>query len=311
MSTQDAWPGLFGLTAAARVAAGMSWPTNGVFVIAEAGSCADGRLELAHELVEVAKRIGADAIKFQVWTDPAALAKRRHAEEYQHIYERYQMPLHWLPLLSDHANRLGLEFMATVYLSEDIALVAPFVKRFKIASFEAMDEEFKAAHRDYWKPAVVSVGMADQGEIEALMGNWNVYFETVGSAMLHCVSAYPTPAFDANLGSIGWMRRFITSRFGRGTMRPGFSDHLISLISGAVAVGAGAEVVEFHLRLDETPSDNPDFPHSRSPRDAMTYVANLRTAESMLGDGIKRAMPSEQAMLKYRVGGAVGIGIDS
>ena len=40
-----------------------------------------------------------------------------------------------------------------------------------------------------------------------------------------------------------------------------------------------------------------------TPREAAEYVYNIRLAEAMFGDGIKRAMPCEESMLRYRVTG--------
>jgi sialic acid synthase SpsE len=62
-------------------------------------------------------------------------------------------------------------------------------------------------------------------------------------------------------------------------------------------------IVEVHFRLDETRRDNPDYPHSLSPADLAVYIANIRKAEVMLGDGIKKIESCERAMLQHRVHG--------
>ena len=53
------------------------------FVIAEMGSCHDGSLHKARQLVEVAKECGADAVKAQYWSSAGRLARRRNAQVYQ------------------------------------------------------------------------------------------------------------------------------------------------------------------------------------------------------------------------------------
>ena len=89
----------------------------------------------------------------------------------------------------------------------------------------------------------------------------------------------------------------------RQDLQLGFSDHTRSPLAGAVAVGAGASVIEFHLRLDETDPRNPDFAVSRSPEEARVYVEHIRQAEVLMGDGKKRIMPEEEPMLAYKRNG--------
>src|SRR6185295_7116565 len=95
-------------------------------IIAEAGSSHDNDLQKAYRLIEAAKECGADAVKFQ-WTSRAAfMAERRGlglvvASMYQDYLEK---PVSWLESLKAHADKVGIEFMCTVYLIEDIAVIA-------------------------------------------------------------------------------------------------------------------------------------------------------------------------------------------
>lgn len=256
-----------------------------VLVIAEAGSSHDGDLDRAKRLVAAAATAGADICKFQFWSDPVRLAERRQATESLAIYAQYKIPARWLDLLAYECKRHEIEFMCTCYLPEDIAVVAPWVTRFKISSFEACDQEFVRRHLDYYdRRIIISTGMAGESEVSRLwhLGDGNF-------ALLHCLSAYPAPPNEVNLAVI------------YDGMFDGFSDHTTSTLTGAVAVGAGARILEKHLRLEDTDPDNPDYPHSLPPDQFAQYVQNVRLAEQMIGDRYKRPMPSEAAMMKYRV----------
>ncbi len=113
----------------------------GVFIIAEAGSCHDGSLDMARALCQAAAHAGADACKFQYWSNPDHLAKRRHITG-PNPYTQYRMDYAWVSTLKNTCDNLGIEFMCTVYLTEDIPFIEQYVKRFKVASFEAGDVEF-------------------------------------------------------------------------------------------------------------------------------------------------------------------------
>lgn len=252
-----------------------------VFVIAEAGSCHDGDLNRAIRLIEIAKAADADAVKFQFWSSADRLADRRHADDYRDIYKRYQVPEWWLPELAAACAQHEIEFMCTAYLPEDVAIIEPYVQRFKIASFEARDLSFCREHAKYGKPIIISSGMMEKRPVH-IHGDAEVWW-------LHCVSAYPTPLIEANL------------RVLHNGEYDGFSDHTAHVLTGAVATAAGAQILEVHFRAKDTSLSNPDYVTALSPGDLVHYILNVRVAQALLGDGIKRVMPSESEMFAYRV----------
>ena len=247
------------------------------FVIGEFGSCHDGDLGRAFKLIQVAKEAGCDVAKGQYWSSSFDLAERRNAWDYYPIYAKYRVPHVWLSWLHLACIANGIEFMMTVYLPKDIEDIAPWVQRFKIASFEA-NADFIGEHRKYGKPIIVSTGMT---------GATSVPWRYDGVSYLHCVSSYPCPLDQANLGAI---RSF-----------DGYSDHTHNVLTGALAVAAGAKVIEVHFRLDDTEEDNPDYATALSPGQLKDYVHLIRQAEVMIGDGVKKPQPAEQAMMQYRV----------
>lgn len=253
------------------------------FVIAEAASTHDGDYDKALRLIDLASIIGADACKFQWVSKAERLCERRHAPEYLAAYKLIEFPRDWLKGLANYCQVRGVEFMCTVYLPEDVQDILPFVKRLKLSSFEAEDQGMLRVVTNLVETtrteAIISLGMNGHGEL------WpapNVHY-------LHCVSAYPTPLSDINLRQVrDWPKR-------------GLSDHTKHPWTGGLAVALGAEIIEFHMRLHDTSHSNADYLVSRDPEEAREYVQNIRTAELMLGDGVKRVMPAEEPMLKYRV----------
>lgn len=180
-------------------------------------------------------------------------------------------------------------------LPEDVPIIAPFVQFHKVASFEAGDEEFLEAHRYLVRPVFISSGMMGIVELYRT-GRWLIFNrQHPMDALLHCISAYPCPVDQLCLRAIGQIRNQM--------IRPGFSDHSGLAFTGALAVAAGAEVIEVHIRLDDADLKNPDYPHALPPRKLRQYVENIRITEAAMGDGIKRLMPAEEAMRRFRVSG--------
>lgn len=213
------------------------------FIIAEAGSCHEGKFTNALRLIDLAYAAGCDAVKFQFVSDYDALAYKRNVPPYNYPWS---IQKEWIPELVNHCGT-KIEWMCSTYLKEDIEVVAPFVKRFKISAFECGDDEFKRAHVKYLKPILIS------------------------GINLHCVSKYPCPDNEANLNLIA------------DNFYEGYSDHTKNPLSGAMAVALGAEYIETHFRLFDTSPECPDYCVARNPTELHQYIKNIRQAEILLG----------------------------
>lgn len=265
------------------------------YVIAEAGSCHDGDFSKAHRLIEAARDAKADAVKFQYWSDPHALADRRRVpEHYRDIYRRYQVPQSWLGTLRQIAKHERLDFMCTAFLPKDVFELASKVDHFKIASFEAEALDLLDAHlpfirkEDSDRMVIVSLGMgAHIPSMPWADADLRLWLKAL--RVLHCVSAYPAPADALNLRNMKFAH--------------GFSDHSDPALTwtGSLAVAAGAKIVEAHLRLYETDPKNPDAPHAMTPEQFNNYVRHIRFAESCLGEVTYAAHAAEAEMAQYKV----------
>lgn len=265
-------------------------------VIAEIGNCHDGSERAALALVDAARAAGADVVKAQYYSNPARLARRRNMPPAQgDVYARYRLPRLWLPMLSDAAHTAGLQFACTTYLPDDVEDVAPWVDLLKISSFESQDKELLVAHirpLAAGKPVLISLGMgASQRTARDWLGR-GVDEPRPDIRFLACTSAYPAPMHELNIAALR-----IPGYFGYSDHAPGCVDW-----TGAVAVAAGARAVERHIRLSDTPSDNPDYPHAMDPAGFMRYVEHIRNAAVALGDGMVKVQQCETESLRYRVG---------
>lgn len=215
------------------------------FIIAEAAcTWLHGGLEAAFRSIRAAKECGADAWKTQWTSDPESMAMRRGVARDK--YTRLGWAQDALPKLKEECERVGIEFMCTVFTPKDIPLIAPYVSRFKVSAFESKDEEFVQAHYYLSKETIVSTNDPQNYSPPGM----KLPGSARGVRVLHCVSKYPTPLDEA---MIGWCAYEGID---------GLSDHTTSTLTGAVAVGAGARIIEKHVRLSDTPSSDPDYGHS-------------------------------------------------
>src|SRR5262245_30459069 len=183
------------------------------------------------------------------------------------------MPWSWLELLRDEAQRVGLDFLCTTYLPEDVPRVAEYVPAMKVASFEARDLGFVKENLETGKPVIVSTGMMGDTSVWGLLDLLQ-HDPSLGQpqhTLLHCVSAYPAPLSSVNLAWL-WDLALVDPEIERHNTRVGYSDHTAHPLTGALAVAAGARVLETHIRLETTNRDNPDFaPALLARNDASPY----------------------------------------
>jgi N-acetylneuraminate synthase/N,N'-diacetyllegionaminate synthase len=267
-----------------------------VFVIAEAGVNHNGDVALARRLVDAAAECGADAVKFQTFNVDALLTREAPKAGYQvettgegesqrDMLARLELGADRLAELRDRAAKHGLVFFSAPFdeASADV-LEALDVALFKVPSGEITNLPLLRHVAAKRRPVILSTGMASLDEVgEALDA-----IRAAGDppvAVLHCLSAYPAPAGEVNLRAMD----SLAARFG---CPVGFSDHTLGIEVAVAAVARGAAIIEKHLTLD-TSLPGPDHRASLDPGEFRAMVKAIRVVESALGDGVKRAMPSE------------------
>lgn len=256
------------------------------YIIGEVGACHSGKLETALELIAMASESGCHAVKFQVY-DAERLSRRRNAPQLVEKYRRYELPLSWLPDLQEAAHEAELDLILSVYDQGNLARCHQMADWLKVASFEAQDICLLDACANTGKKLLISSGLSDESDLAKLRVFQFEEKNEVG--ILHCISVYPASPHELNLAVI------------RTHKLNGFSDHSGNRITGALAVAYGAKILEVHIRLTDTPEDNPDFRHALNPSKLTDYIRMACDAAVMGGSGIRTVTESEKANLPYRV----------
>jgi N,N'-diacetyllegionaminate synthase len=277
-------------------------PSRKTYLIAEAGACGDASLSKMEDLITIAASVGASSVKFQWTSSSKKMAKRRHATKpYAAHYKKFlQWPTEWHDQLALIAKQRGIDYLCTVYLPEDVEVIAPYVSQFKIASFECGDNELRSAMAPFKKPMLISTGMTHITDLDFAFD-----YTDEEVKLLHCVSAYPASYGSLNLKVL--RRSFLAPKKSvckrEALTFSGFSDHTAPnhVTSGALAVCAGAEILEAHFRLPITEPENPDYAHAMTPDQLQSYILNVELAELAMGTSEKAPTDEEEEMSKFRV----------
>lgn len=263
-----------------------------VFVIAEIGVNHDGSVGTALDLVRRAADSGADAVKVQLFDADRLLHPSAKFAAYQsgqaadprEMLRKYQFDERAAETVIDAVRDAGLVPLATPFSPTDVETVGRLnLPAVKIASPDLVNPVLLERAAELAVPMLVSTGAATDAEVWEAVGLLrDVRAEF---ALLHCVSSYPTAAGEANLS---WINRLRESH----GVPVGYSDHATDPMAGALAVAAGACVVEKHLTHDRGAA-GPDHAASADPKQFAEYVRLIRSAERMLGGGEKRVLPCE------------------
>jgi len=225
------------------------------FVIAEIGNNHNGDMGLARRSIETAALTGADAVKFQkrnlkeVFTQDLLSKPQTHSKSLGSTYGEYRSKLEFtndqFKELKDLSHSLGLAFFVTPFdlkSADDLSQVG--MDAWKISSFDLNHKpliEFVAQQN---QPIFLSTGMATPAEMDEAVGTILKYNPQL--IIKHCVSVYPTPDDDLNLGAIKTMLERYKP------LPIGYSGHELGFIPTVVAVSLGASSVERHFTLDKT-----------------------------------------------------------
>jgi N-acetylneuraminate synthase len=261
--------------------------------IAEASSNHGRDLSRAKAFVDAAADAGCDAVKFQLFKIDRMFAPEILAKSAKHrARAEWELPLSHLAPLAEHCRARKIQFSCTPFYLEAVAELAPFVDFYKVASYELLVGDLLKACARTGKPVVLSTGMATMDEIrEAALCLQRTGARDV--TLLHCVSAYPTPAREANLSAIE------TIRAATG-LAVGWSDHTRrpAVIERAVHHW-GARVVEFHLDLDGKGAEYAAG-HCWLPEEIAPVIARIRESLVADGGGFKGPQPSELSDREWR-----------
>jgi N-acetylneuraminate synthase len=255
-----------------------------VFIIAEIGINHNGSLEIAKQLIDVAKGCGADAVKFQKRTIDLAYSKefldsprispwgttqRAQKEGLEFEQDEYR----WIDA---YCRATGIEWFASAWDIESHRFLQQFdLEHNKVASAMIMHEDLLKAIAAAGKHTFISTGMSTLADIDRAVEIFRAAqcpFE-----LMHCVSTYPTPDEQANLNAIPALRA-------RYRCDVGYSGHEAGSAASYGAAALGITSLERHITLDRGMYGS-DQVASVEPTEFRTLVDVVRKIERALGDG--------------------------
>ncbi len=267
------------------------------FIIAEAGVNHNGDTDKAVEMIEVAARAGADAIKFQTFKAESLASPDAPQSTYQientgisepqiEMLKRLELPLDSYPMLIEKCKKEEIVFLSTPFDPESIEFLTSLgdaIPAFKVGSGDANNDPHLGMIAKTGKPVLLSTGMCTMEEVERSVNLLRSYNTEI--ALFQCTSSYPAAPEDINLSVMHTFRE----KFQAPT---GFSDHSEGIAITIAAVALGADLIEKHFTLSRT-LKGPDHKASLEPGELQTMIENIRSVEKSIGNPEKAPSASE------------------
>lgn len=232
------------------------------YVIAEIGCNHKGEMEIAKELIKIAKIFcNADAVKFQKRNNKELLTEEQYnaphpnsSNAYGATYGAHREYLEFDAVqhaeLKNYCESIGITYSTSVWdltsAKEITALSPEFIK---IPSACNNNYAMLSWLCDNYQGEIhISTGMTTKDETEDLVNFFIEKGRNQDLVLYNCTSGYPVPFEDVCLLEINLLKQ----KYANKVKSVGFSGHHLGIAVDVAAYTLGAHIVERHYTLDRT-----------------------------------------------------------
>ena len=266
-----------------------------IYIIAEIGINHNGDLNIAKELIDIAKVAGCDVVKFQKrnpdicvpehqktimrdtpWGRMSYLDYKYKVEFGQNEYDEIDI----------YCKDRKIDWSASPWDLDSLDFLnqynIPFIK---IPSALITDLELLKATAETNKKIILSTGMSTMEDVDNAVMAIKEAKADADFALLHCNSSYPAPNKDLNLRCIQTLQE-------KYNCEVGYSGHEFGLTTTIASICLGATIIERHITLDRTMWGT-DQMCSVEPQGLIKLVRGVRELNAALGNGKKIVTETE------------------
>ena len=282
---------------------------NKSFVIAEIGHNHQGSLDIALEMIRVAKESGADAVKLQkrdnksLFTDELYNLTYDNKNSYGITYgehrERLEFSKNQFKELIKFSNKIGILLFATPFDFKSVELLSSLkMPAYKIASADLTNTPLQEKIAKLKKPIFLSTGGGRLADITRAVKTISKYNKNL--CIMHCTAAYPAEISELNLNVITVLKKKYSNYL------IGLSDHENGIDAGPLAYMLGARVFEKHFTLNRSWKGT-DQSFSLEPNGLKRFIRNIGRVPTMLGSSKKEFLENEKKPIKKMAKSIVAI----
>ena len=275
-----------------------------VIIIAEAGVNHNGKIKLAKKLIDIAKKSGADYIKFQAYKTEELVIKNLAGAKYQeknlkkkinqfNLLKNLELKKKDYVELIKYSKKKKIKCLFSVFDTQSLEMLINLnIKEIKIPSGEIDNYPLlKLIAKKKFK-VFLSTGMSSLRDIKKTLKIFKKFgLPKKKIITMHCNTDYPTNIVDVNLRAMISMKLKLKTKVG-------YSDHTQGFETAISSVALGAEAIEKHITISKK-LIGPDHAASIEPQDFKNFVQLLRNTTLLLGEDVKKISKSEKKNKKF------------
>lgn len=282
------------------------------YIIAEIGCNHKGDMQIARELISMARIFGnANAVKFQKRNNKELLTEEQYNAPHPNPVNAYgdtygahreflEFDVEQHRELKDYCEEVGITYSTSVWETTSAKEIAGLQPDFiKIPS--ACNNNFGMLGwlcEHYQGEIHISTGMTTKDEIEDIVNFFGNRGRSKDLVVYNCTSGYPVPFDDICLLDILRLKE----KYSEKVKSIGFSGHHLGIAVDVAAYTLGAHVIERHFTLDRTWKGT-DHAASLEPIGLRKLCRDLRATYKSLTYKQKDILEIEQVQrdkLKYK-----------
>ena len=264
-----------------------------IFITGEIGINHNGDLNIAKQLIDGAKKAGADAVKFQKRTielvyTKEQLSAHRDSPWGKTFYDQkngIELDEKDYDEIDSYCKKKNIEWYASCWDVKSQILMRKYNSKYnKVASAMLTHNNLINEIAKEKKHTFISTGMHSIEEIKKVVDIFKK--EKCPYELMHTVSTYPMKVEDANLKMIYTLKKLLN-------WNVGYSGHEVGRAVSVAAAAMGISSLERHITLDRT-SYGSDQAASLEISGFGLLIDYVRTAEKAMGDGKKKILEEEK-----------------
>ena len=231
-------------------------------IVSEIGCNHMGQMDIAKELIDLAKQSGAQYVKFQKRNNKELLSEEQYnaphpvpENSYGNTYGSHREYLEFSASqnkeLMEYCSSIGMVYSTSVWDVTSAKEMVLFNPEFlKVPSACNNNFDMLKVLRDEFKGQVqLSIGMTSKQEVEEIVSFFEEKDQAKSRLLIYsCTSGYPVPAKDVALLELNWLYE----NYERRVNEIGFSGHHLGINLDIAAYVLGARWIERHFTKDKT-----------------------------------------------------------
>jgi len=269
-----------------------------IFFIAELGINHNGDIDIAKEMIKMAKECGVDAVKFQKRTVDKIISKHMLSIKkntpwgilnYIDYKKKLELNRSEYNEIDSYCKEIDIEWFASSWDIDSQKFLNHYNLNYnKVASAILTNIPLLKYIANQKKMTFISTGMSTWDDIDKAVNIFNL--EECPFILMHCVGLYPCPDDNLNINMINTLKN-------RYDCEVGYSSHSSGILDTSIAATLGVKYIEKHITLESSMWGS-DQSASLERKGLEYVVRDANLINKILGDGKRREIKQEKINAK-------------